>query len=478
MTTINDLLAQLQRSIDTKNAEREAARAPIAEVRAKCAAEGRRDPSPAEARCVQDAQAAVARIDAEIQTMRGRMDHLREEKARDDAADSLARQVAPVAGTGAAPASSGWSVGASERQYRADDAALGRPSFLRDLYGAQILNDPQAHARLGRHGDEVLRDQPGFAQRAVTTGAVAGFTPPQYLVALFAELGRAGRPVANLCTSLPLPATGMTINVPRVTTGTAAAVQASEGGAIGNTDIDDTVLAVPVVTVAGYNDVSRQAVERGEMVEALILGDLAADYGTKLDAQVISGTGAAGQHTGLLTVAGTNSVTYTDATPTVAEMWPKIADAVRKVASQRFTGATAVIMHPLTWGWIYAQVDSSGRPLVDFHGRGQNPTAIAGPPQYDGAAGSLFGVPVYLSGNVPTNLGAGTNETAIIAADMRDVILLEDPSQAPAQLRFDSPLSSTLGVRLLAYGYSALASGRQPGAISKVTGTGLILPAL
>lgn len=375
-------------------------------------------------------------------------------------------------------ASGSWRVGTSERTYRPDDRSAGRPTFLTDLFAAQIKGDPSAGERLARHGHEVETDLPGFANRAVTTGAVAGFTPPAYLVEQFAELARAGRPVANLCTPLPLPDRGMVVNVPRITTGTTASVQASEGAAIGNTDLDDTVLACPVVTVAGYTDVSRQAIERGEMVEALILGDLAADYASKLDAQVIFGTGTSGQHTGLLTVAGTTTITYTDATPTVGELWPKIADAVRKVVSQRYTGPTALILHPLTWGWLMAQVDSSGRPLVDFTGKGSNPTAVVSAPTYDGSAGTLFGVPVFLSGNVPTNLGAGTNETAIIAADMRDTILFEDASQAPAQLRFDGPLSSTLGVRLLAYGYSALAAGRQPTAISKVVGTGLILPAL
>lgn len=62
-------------------------------------------------------------------------------------------------------------------------------------------------------------------------------------------------------------------------------------------------------------------------------------------------------------------------------------------------------------------------------------------------------------------------------ADFRDAILFED-SAAPAQLRFEKVLSGTLQVRLMAYGYSGFAGGRQPKAISVVSGTGLILPAL
>jgi hypothetical protein len=80
-------------------------------------------------------------------------------------------------------------------------------------------------------------------------------------------------------------------------------------------------------------DASRQAIERGQMVESLLFSDLAADYNAKLDAQVIAGTGGSGQHTGLLGVSGLNAIVYTDASPTVPELWPNLADAVGKVMS-------------------------------------------------------------------------------------------------------------------------------------------------
>ncbi|WP_146607254.1 hypothetical protein [Spongiactinospora gelatinilytica] len=87
-------------------------------------------------------------------------------------------------------------------------------------------------------------------------------------------------------------------------------------------------------------------------------------------------------------------------------------------------------------------------------------------------------VPFVTSGNMPTNLGAGTNEPRIIVADFRDCILMGEGNAAPAQLRFDEPLSASLGIRLVSYGYSAFAPGPQPKAISVISGTGLIVPAL
>jgi hypothetical protein len=125
-----------------------------------------------------------------------------------------------------------------------------------------------------------------------------------------------------------------------------------------------------------------------------------------------------------------------------------------------------------------AEKGTDGRPLVNPEAVALNPIATANTPDYTQVAGHLFGVPVILDGNMPANLGGGTNETRIIAADFRDLVLFEDNAGAPAQLRFEDVLSATLQVRLVAYGYSGFASGRQPKAISVAAGTGLVTPAL
>ena len=197
--------------------------------------------------------------------------------------------------------------------------------------------------------------------------------------------------------------------------------------------------------------------------------------GAKGDRQVVTGSGGSGQHLGILGIAG---ITYTDATPTTGELWPKLCDAVRQVGAQRFTRATHVVMNPLTWGWLLSTLDTTGRPLFAvggsagaFNAMGASDTA-----GYD-LAGSMLGCRVLLSGNVPTNLGGGSNETRVIAADLRDSFLWED-TNAPVFIRAEQPQAASLGILFVAYSYSAFAAGRQPKAISVISGTGLILPAL
>jgi len=369
-------------------------------------------------------------------------------------------------------------VGAEERTYRPDDQRSGRPSFFRDLAMGQVFRDPSADARLARHAHENEVDGlAGSQQRAIGTGAVSGLVPPEYVTEQFAELARAGRPVANAVQSMPLPDTGMTVNVSRITTGTSAASQATENQAVSENNADDTLLSPPVVTIAGQQSISRQAIERGELVEQVLTADLANAHNTELDRQVINGSGASGQHLGILGTSNIISVSYTDASPTAGELWPKLVDAVRQVGAQRFATPNLLVMNPLAWGWLLSQLDTTGRPLFAvggsegmFNTEGASDTA-----GYD-MTGRMLGCRVVVSGNVPTNLGGGTNESRIIAMRAEDSWLYED-ANAPIYIRAEQPLAASLGVLFVAYSYSAFTAGRQPKSVAVVAGTGLIIPA-
>jgi HK97 family phage major capsid protein len=224
--------------------------------------------------------------------------------------------------------------------------------------------------------------------------------------------------------------------------------------------------------------VSRQAVERGELVEEVLTADLSNAHNSELDRQVINGSGASGQHLGILGTSGVISVSYTDATPTAQELWPKLVDSVRQVAAQRFAGPDTLIMNPLTWGWLLSTLDTTGRPLFavggsegQFNTQGSSDTAA-----YE-MTGRMLGCNVVVSGNVPVNLGGGSNETRIVAMRGADSYLWED-ANAPLYIRAEQPSAASLGVLFVVYSYSAFSTGRQPKSVAVVSGTGLILPAL
>ena len=131
----------------------------------------------------------------------------------------------------------------------------GNHSFIADAYAAR-QGDFKAQERVNQHQD--------FEARDVGTGAFTGLVVPQYLVDEFAPIARAGSPFYNAVPKQDLPAYGNKIEISRITTGSAAAEQASQNSAVQETNMDDTLLTVNVDTVAGQQDVSRQALERGD----------------------------------------------------------------------------------------------------------------------------------------------------------------------------------------------------------------------
>jgi hypothetical protein len=178
-------------------------------------------------------------------------------------------------------------------------------------------------------------------------------------------------------------------------------------------------------------------------------------------------SGASGQHLGVLGTSGTIAVTYTDATPTPQELWPKLVDPVRQVGAQRFAGANTMVLNPLAWGWLLSTLDTSGRPLFAVGGsEGQfNTMGAADTAGYE-LSGRMLGCNVIVSGNARTNLGGGTNDTRIIAMRAQDQFLWEG-SNAPIYIRAEQPSAASLGVLFVVYSYSAFTAGRQPKRVSR-----------
>lgn len=396
----------------------------------------------------------------EIQTLGDRISELQEQNRAEETAANAAKN---------APAGR---VGAEPKTYTRDTARQGT-SFFRDVKRATLDADWNAAERLQRHMKEVA-DAVQF--RDVGTGAFSGLTVPQYLTDMVAPARRAGRPTADIANQHPLPDDGMTVNISRVTTGSATAVQASENAAVQETDMDDTLLTVNVVTIAGMQDVSRQAVDRGTGIDEIVMQDLRRAYETNLDNQILNGSGSGGQHLGIRNVSGIVSVSYTDASPTQAEAYPKLFDLIQQIQSGVFLGISHFVMHPRRWWWFVAAIGTSF-PLLSLN---NTPTGAAGTSEgtrtyENGPAGFLAGVPVILDANLPTNLGGGTNEDVILGVTQEELHLWEDPD-APLFIRAEQVLANTLTVRFVAYGYSAFTAGRYPGAHGTITGTGLVTP--
>lgn len=352
-------------------------------------------------------------------------------------------------------------------------AQEGQHSFVRDMINATVRNERGAWDRLHRHQQEAaieLRVTP-----STTDGQGGEFVPPVWLTNAYAEYARAARVTANLFTQQALPAGTDSINIPKITLGTQTGAQATQNSAVTKRDMTTSTVTAPVRTIAGMEEVSIQLVEQSPLaggLDRMIFGDLMADYALQINTQVINGLAASGELTGVLNVSGIQSVTYTDGTPTGIELMPSFGKLISSIVKNRFRAPEAFVVHPSTWYWLQGAVDGSNRPLVvpvaagPFNANG----VVTAPGASDGLAGTILGVPVYVDATIPTNLGAGTNEAAILAGRFSDSYLFESGMKTRV---LPDVLSANLTVRFQVYGYAALAH-RFAAGLGAITGTGLI----
>ena len=340
--------------------------------------------------------------------------------------------------------------------------------FMADAIAAEFGGSYEARERIARYQNEVRLEK-----RDSGSSNFAGLVVPQYLVDQFAPLRRAGRKTLDISTGMALPNSGMTVNIGRLTTGVTSYAQSSENTAPTESSPDDTLLTINVNTVASMFDISKQAILRGTGVETQLLGDAIRSYQSEVDRQAINGSGSSGEHLGILGTSGINSVTYTDTTPTYLEFWPKLIDAVQAVAANYYGGATHFVMHPNMAGALLKAVDGSNRPIITpASGGPMNVPGSYDQPGYDSRF-SLLGIPVIEDANVPTNLGAGTNQTAILVGDFSQSYIWEDNGGNPLYVRFEQP-DGNIAVRTVVFGFSAYTAGKYPKAFTAITGTGLI----
>lgn len=419
---------------------------------------------------VSEVRGKKAGVEAEIDQLRSRLTELESERERDAAVARLQAEITPSGAPQGRAYDQVARVGREERTYRPDTDRSGKDFILdvtRDFFG-----DRAAGQRLSRHMEEEKVERGAAAlERAVGTGAFGGLVVPQYLTELYAPQAKAGRPFADACRRHDLPETGMTATIGRITTGTGVDVQAAENDAAQETNIDDTTFNVSIQTAAGQQTISRQAVERGVGVEGATLEDLFRAYATNLDSKLLN------QATNGLTNVAT-AIAYTDASPTAAELYPKLLAgpaAVEAALLDQMVGDTIAVMHSRRWYWLQSQLTSTwplfGQPGIGAQQGGVNYGEVYG----SGFRGVLpSGTPVIVDNNIAANLGAGTNEDEIYFASRSESHLWEDPN-APMLIRTEATKAANLGVLLVVYGYFAYTFVRRPHA-QKIGGTGLVTP--
>ena len=349
-----------------------------------------------------------------------------------------------------------------------------RASYYRDL--AQIRRgNAQAGSRLEKHRAQMkdvaqreTRTLAGVEYRVnPSTKAEQGgeFAPPLWLNTLFATARRPGQMIQRLAPTFDLPPGVSSVSLPRITTGTEADTM-TDNAPVDDTDIETAIVKSEVATFAGLSDWSIQSLEQspaGAHLDWVVFKDLTESIDAEVESECIIGTGSNERFYGLTELPGTNSVTYTDASPLGTRVFPKIGETLAQVGVKRRLPPEALLMNTSRFFWLSTSEDVSNRPLLleDYVG---SDFPIAG----------LSAVGVYPDDAIPTNLGTSKEQDVIIACRPSDFVLLVSEPKTSVKL---DVLSGALTARFEMHRYVAALLGRYPSGVSILSGSGMTVQA-
>jgi len=175
-------------------------------------------------------------------------------------------------------------------------------------------------------------------------------------------------------------------------------------------------VSASVFTAAGLATISNQLLaDSNPAIDGLVTADLAKRLTALEETAFISGSGT-NQPLGILNTPGIGATSLTSTSvAATGGLLDAILDSIMKVQSNHGQ-PSAILMHPRTWTRIIKDKDANGVWTIEPRENrvGARPTG-----------GTLFGVPVVLSNRIPTNLGAGTNESRVIVGDFSEALILD-----------------------------------------------------
>lgn len=265
------------------------------------------------------------------------------------------------------------------------------------------------------HGPDGQR--PRLGEQQVRTliysgGTAASLTPPMILPTIYGPRPTIGdlvmRDVLNVGTT---SADAITYIKENSFTNAAAAVAEAVSLVTGlkpESALDITEANSPVVTIAHWIPITRQALDDAGQLRSYVEGRLIDGLVRTESNQILNGTGTPPNLTGLLATSGVQALdaTYFTANPvagagTGVENYNRILRGKTKVATTGSGLATFVAVNPADWEGLISGVNANGV----FYGGG--PFGLTEPPR-------LWGLPVVLTADMPAKLalvGDGTMAT-------------------------------------------------------------------
>jgi len=288
-------------------------------------------------------------------------------------------------------------------------------SFFADVLAAN-KGDRGAHERMAKAwGGKAMTE--GNISAAATYSSTGGYLVPPEISSELVVLREQAAVLRSMCSAIAVDSSSL--QIASVTSGTSASWVA-ELATKPNTDMAFGQITANIFTAAGLGIISNQLLaDARTSIDALIVSDLAKRLATLEEIAFINGSGTA-QPLGILGTSGVNSTTLTSTT--IPDLLDAIVSGITDVQTNYQGNPTHILMHPRTWARIVKAKEASS-PSTYLIGAGATSFGRRGSDALPG--GELFGLPVVLTKNIPTNLGSGTNESRVIVGNFGEGLILD-----------------------------------------------------
>jgi HK97 family phage prohead protease len=261
------------------------------------------------------------------------------------------------------------------------------------------------HSIKAFHGSQDSRDYVMAADDSFTTNPA--FNPVSYIREV-AKNTTGIRPVIDACGGpRPLPPSGMTVSIPKITVNTTSATVAEGASVTGSTQMTSGYVNATVVKKTGYGIYSLELLERSDpSFYDILLENMRDAYALASDAYVIAEIVSGGTASSVYgaTLAGLTSFVSTDAVAAYA--------ATKRMASSLCVGTS-------WWTFLIAAQDSTTRPLFTA----AQPMNSFGDSAPTTLRGSVLGLDLY----VDPNMVATSIDDSMFIIEKKSIEIFESP---------------------------------------------------
>jgi HK97 family phage prohead protease/HK97 family phage major capsid protein len=268
-----------------------------------------------------------------------------------------------------------------------------------------------------------------------------GVNPETWLTNIYGLVNK-GRPVASAFGIAPLPASGMSIHWPTVTSMPVVGEQDPEGEEIASNAFTIEDNSASIKLYAGGGKVTRQLIDRSSpaYVDA-IMRAFAAAYGKTTETAFVSAV-----------VAAANSSTGLAAN-TFAGFLDGITNAAADIYDESSLTADFIVASGDVWRLMASLTAGDGRPALTVTGTGVN---VGGTANIASLSGTFAGLPVIYS-------HAASSGTLLVASS--DAAKFHESAGAPLEITSDDASNLKRGIGVYGYGLSV---AYQPKAIRSI----------